>query len=398
MEILRAYGVPVEIVDAINMMHTNTTPQVLSLDGDTEFFEILAGVLQWDTLAPYLFITAFDYAMRQAVGNESNLRFTLDRSRSRRHSAKVVCDSDFADDIAPLSNTLEQAHLLLSRVKTPVKQTGLHINNSKTEYIKFYQDERDLKALKDESLKDVDDLLYLGSCIDCCSKDVNVSIKRCGLHFINLIQFGNRSFLVVWRLDFSGQRLKRSSCTDRRLGHWHSLLTKKLDRAYIQMLRVVKNVTWQQRITNEGLYGGLPRISSTTWERRLWFSGHCWRSKNEVVSDLVLWEPKHSKRSVGGHARTFASLLEADIGVPRDCLLASMGDRVGWRKRPMGVDWGRPSSSSLSVCLSFSPSRSSLPLRISLSHSLSFSLPPSLPYPLYLSAHASVMRCNGVIS
>ena len=53
MGILRACGVPVEIVDAVNMMYTSTTAQVLSPDGDTEFFEILARVLQGDTLAPY---------------------------------------------------------------------------------------------------------------------------------------------------------------------------------------------------------------------------------------------------------------------------------------------------------------------------------------------------------
>ena len=89
METLRAYGIPVEIVDVINIMYTNTTAQVLSADRDTEFFEILAGVLQGDTLAPYLFIIALDYTMRQAVGNESNLAFTLDRSQSRQHLAKV---------------------------------------------------------------------------------------------------------------------------------------------------------------------------------------------------------------------------------------------------------------------------------------------------------------------
>ena len=50
-------------------------------------------------------------------------------------------------------------------------------------------------------------------------------------------------------------------------------------------------------ITNEMLYAGLPRISTTIRERRLRFSVHCWRRKNEVVSDLVLWEPKHGKRS-----------------------------------------------------------------------------------------------------
>ena len=85
MEILRAYGVLVKIVDAVNMMYTNTTAQVLSPGGDTGFFEILAGVVQGDTLAPYLFLIALDYVMRQAAGNESNQGFTLDRSQSRRH-------------------------------------------------------------------------------------------------------------------------------------------------------------------------------------------------------------------------------------------------------------------------------------------------------------------------
>ena len=179
---MKAYGVPVEIVDAVNMTYTNTTAQVLSPDGDTEFFEILGGVLQVDTLAPCSFIIALDYTIRQAVGNESSLGFTLDMSRSGRHPANVICDTDFADDIALLSNTSEQAQLLLSRVETSAKQIGFHISNSKTEYIKFNQGEGDLKALNGESLKNIEDFRYLGSWIGCCSKDVNVRIERRGPH------------------------------------------------------------------------------------------------------------------------------------------------------------------------------------------------------------------------
>ena len=135
--------------------------------------------------------------MRQAVGNESNLEFTLDRSRSRRHPAKVICGVDFIDDIALLSNTLEQSQLLLSRVETSAEQFGLHTNNSKMEYMKLNQSERDLKALNGESSKNVDDFLYLGSWTDCCSKDVNVRIGKAWSALQNLIHFGNRSFLVV---------------------------------------------------------------------------------------------------------------------------------------------------------------------------------------------------------
>ena len=60
---------------------------------------------------------------------------------------------------------------------------------------------------------------------------------------------------------------------------------------YTNVLRVVKNVTWQKHITYEVLCTGLPRISTTIRERRLRFNGRRWRSQNEVVSGLVLWEP-----------------------------------------------------------------------------------------------------------
>ena len=63
-----------------------------------------------------------------------------------------------------------------------------------------------------------------------------------------------------------------------------------------------------------------------------------------------MWEPKHGKRSVGRQTRTFADLLEADTGVPRDCLPAAMDDRVGWRKRAMGgVEGGGGESTEIDL-------------------------------------------------
>ena len=92
--------------------------------------------------------------MRQAVGNENNLGFSFDKSRRRRHPAKVICNTDFTDDTVPLSNTLEQTRLLLSWVETSAKQTGLHINNSITEYMKFNQSEGGPKALNGKAEAD----------------------------------------------------------------------------------------------------------------------------------------------------------------------------------------------------------------------------------------------------
>ena len=64
--ILKAYGIPPILLRAIEKMYTNTMAKVVSPDGETDMFEIAAGVLQGDTLAPFLFIIVLDYALRKA--------------------------------------------------------------------------------------------------------------------------------------------------------------------------------------------------------------------------------------------------------------------------------------------------------------------------------------------
>ena len=113
MEILKAYWLPEKIVKVIEVLYVNATAQVLSPYGDTGFFNIYAGILQRDTLAPYLLIVALDYAMQIAIQTPTSYGFTLCKSRSRRHLAVVIADSNYADDIALLSDSIEQAELLL---------------------------------------------------------------------------------------------------------------------------------------------------------------------------------------------------------------------------------------------------------------------------------------------
>jgi hypothetical protein len=138
LKILRAYGIPEIIVEAISIMYDNTQALVLSPDGKTEMFDILAGVLQGDTLAPFLFIVVLDYVMRKAIGDDNDqLGFTVRPRRSRRYPVEVLTDLDFADDIALLSDTLDQAQELLSRVDTVAATVGLHMNFSKTKFMQY---------------------------------------------------------------------------------------------------------------------------------------------------------------------------------------------------------------------------------------------------------------------
>ena len=81
-----------------------------SPDGDTEYFDIVAGVLQGDTLAPYLFIICLDSVLRTSIDKIRGNGFELTKKRSRRYPAKTIIDAHYADNIAILANTPDQAN------------------------------------------------------------------------------------------------------------------------------------------------------------------------------------------------------------------------------------------------------------------------------------------------
>jgi len=80
LEILKAYSIPDELINAIANLYENTRAKVLSPDGETDEFSILAGVLQGDTLAPYLFIIVLDYVLR-ILDEENRPGFTLEERK-----------------------------------------------------------------------------------------------------------------------------------------------------------------------------------------------------------------------------------------------------------------------------------------------------------------------------
>ena len=88
-------------------MYSGTRSKVVTPDGDTEEFEITAGVLQGDTLAPFIFVIVLDYVLRKAIsGRESEFGFMLTPRRSSRNPEKVITDLVFADDIALTSGNV----------------------------------------------------------------------------------------------------------------------------------------------------------------------------------------------------------------------------------------------------------------------------------------------------
>ena len=94
-QIRLAYGLPKETVAAITILDRNTKVKVRSPDGDTEYFNIVEGVLQGDMLAPYLFIICLDYMLRTSIDKIRENGFELTKKRSRQYPAKTIT---YADD------------------------------------------------------------------------------------------------------------------------------------------------------------------------------------------------------------------------------------------------------------------------------------------------------------
>ena len=263
--------------------------------------------------------------------NEEAVGFTLEKARSRRYPSKILCDTDFADDIALLSNTLEQAQLFLLMTEQAVAQVGLQANVTKTEYMMYNQPEGDLVTLNSGKLKMVDDFQYLGSRIASTEKDI---IMRIGKAWSALQKLN-----VIWKsrpkrqlkINLFRATVETVLAYDATTWTLTKSLTRRIDRVYTRMLRAALDESWKTHTTNKELYGNIPPISQTIIERRLQLSGHCLRATNEVISEVILWEPTHGKRGRGRPARTYIDQLVDDTGIQKEHLCMAMEDREGWR-------------------------------------------------------------------
>ena len=103
-------------------------------------------------------------------------------------------------------------------------------------------------------------------------------------------------------------------------------MEKKLDGNYTRMLRAILNKSWQQHPTRHQLYGHLPPITKTIQVRRTRHAGHCWRSRDELIRDVLLWIPTHGRAKTGRPARTYIQQLCEDTGCYPEDLPRAMND------------------------------------------------------------------------
>ena len=77
----------------------------------------------------------------------------------------------------------------------------------------------------------------------------------------------------------------------------------------------------------------LPPITKSIQVRRTRHAGHCWRSRDELIRDVLLWIPTHGRAKAGRPARTYIQQLCEDTGCCPEDLPRAMNDREEWRER-----------------------------------------------------------------
>ena len=106
-------------------------------------------------------------------------------------------------------------------------------------------------------------------------------------------------------------------------------MKKKLDTNYTRMLRAILNKSWRQHLQISS-YTTIIKTMQIRWTRHV---EHCWRSKDELISNTLLWIPSHGRAKAGWPDRTYIQQLCANIGYSLKDLLEAMDDRDGWQER-----------------------------------------------------------------
>ena len=228
--------------------------------------------------------------LRTSIDKIRENGFELTKKRSRRYPAKIITDTDYSDDIAILANTPNQAETLLQSLERAAAGIGLHVNAHITEYM-CYNQTGDISTQDGNPLKLVDKFAYLGSSVSSTEKDIDTRLTKAWTAI--------NSLSIIWKSDLT-DKMKRSffqaavvsillyGCTTWTL----TKRLKKLDDNYTRMLPAILNKSCRQFPTRHQLYGHLPPITKTIQVRR---TRHCWRIRDELINDVLLWTPTYGK-------------------------------------------------------------------------------------------------------
>lgn len=340
--ILHAYRIPVKLVQAIMSLYTTHTIQVATHYGKTESISVTQGVLQGDTLAPFLFTLVMDFFLRKALDERcQDLGIQLQApkgTRSRPQSQGYsITDAVLADDIALMATSVQAMQIMINKLEEVGNSLGFTINRDKTKFLLAgdWSSSYHCLTLAGGPIDQCTDFKYLGSWIRNTSKDFEARKAQAWSACTQLRK--------VWTSPI-GRELKLrvfSACVTSILldgaESWSmtKTLEKRLDGCYTKLLRMALNVSWKDKKTNLELYGNLSKASVILRKRRVTLFGHLHRLKEynpQPVSYSLLWKQKSKYRPGGQHVLTLPKVISRDINCSVEDLEYLLNDKLEWRR------------------------------------------------------------------
>ena len=315
--VLKAYQIPFKIVKAVMSLYANPSARVRTADGLSDTFHLKQGVLQGDTLAPYLFIIVMDYIMRRAMEGKDNIAFTLIRdsppgSHNTRGASLAqsfpttisVGELGYADDYAlgsggqrvTRSSALRDMQVVSKSVESRGRVAGLGMNAPKTECLianggKIYTSKVDndlIKLLGGDVIPAVRDFKYLGSYLIDIKTDIRTRLASGWRAIRSAVKFFKNdsisSALRVKVFKVIAQSIFMYGCQS-----W--ILTdaarQLLQGAYTRMLRFVRNLRFDDHPNMDTIYGDVPSILAQVTHQRMRMLGRAFRTARTCPQPLV---------------------------------------------------------------------------------------------------------------
>ena len=301
--ILRHYGIPEMITNAIRVLYDHSTSRVYINGQVSDPFDITTGVLQGDVLAPFLFIIVIDYVSKRSAkefGYQTHKGNPSHCDRAARATTRAidrrVNDLAFADDIALLEHDNERAQAQLDALRLSASAVGLEINIKKTEQMRRNMVNTSSPPpplqIDGEPIEIVDEFKYLGSYMGSTDKDIQTRISLAWGAFARLKPIlTSRTGKPTVKLKM---RIFTAACLSILLYGCESWVltpqqSTKLDVYARTCYRIMLGIRQSEaHMTNKQLYkeADARPVSSMIRDRQLQFTGHCLRMPNDEPANI----------------------------------------------------------------------------------------------------------------
>ena len=210
----------------------------------------------------------------------------------------------------------------------------------KTKYISYNtpNPRNDTILSNEKQLKKMNDFKYFGSSVDNSEKGTTTRKAQAWAAIRRLENIWKSDLPRKLKINFFRSTVENVLLYGAETWTMTKTMNRKIDATYTRLLRHALNVNWRQYVTNESLYGGLPKISSAIQQRRLHLAGYFYRS-DESVANVILCKPKHGCRTPGRPKIDCVTIFTQDTGLTYEELHKAMSDRELWRNY---VDSGEP--------------------------------------------------------